>query len=439
LTAARKSSQRARLLAAIRRVALREGYPATSIAAVIAEAGVSRPTFYEYFKDKDACFLAALAEIQQGLQAEVARALAASPPDRTVASALNAVTRFATAQPERARLLLDESMTGGRGLLDARDRWIARLAAMVERAIETLPPGTAAPDVSALVLLGTSHRLLGRRLRRGEFDAADVTRALEQWTGSCERPIAEHRWRALRPTRRLTPWDLPPETILHEPAALYRAQRRDPKALAENQRRRLIFAAATVSRERGYAASSIAEIAKCAGVDRRAFGALFASKRAVFDAVLELGFQRSMAVTARAFSIGADWPERIWEAGRGFAEFFQRNPTLAHVGFVEPYAIGPDAARRVEDSFDAFTIFLREGLRVDPTITPTAAPPAFEAIATSVFETGYLELRRNTDGWLAAVLPHVVFLLLAPFIGAAAANRFIEAKLARERTRTNAG
>ena len=34
---------------------------------MITEAVVSRPTFYEYFSDKDDCFLAALGEIQQQL------------------------------------------------------------------------------------------------------------------------------------------------------------------------------------------------------------------------------------------------------------------------------------------------------------------------------------------------------------------------------------
>jgi AcrR family transcriptional regulator len=36
-----------------------KGYPATTVADVIAGAGVSRKTFYEHFHDKEDCFLAA--------------------------------------------------------------------------------------------------------------------------------------------------------------------------------------------------------------------------------------------------------------------------------------------------------------------------------------------------------------------------------------------
>ena len=136
-----------------------------------------------------------------------------------------------------------------------------------------------------------------------------------------------------------------------------------------------------------------------------------------------------MAATARTFFTGADWPDQIWEAGRAFTEFFQRNPALAHVGFVEPYAIGSEAAQSVEDSFAAFTVFVREGLRVDPLEAPAAEPPVLEAIATSIFETGYYESRRSGSREIAGLLPHVVFLLLAPFVGAEEANRFIEGKL----------
>src|SRR5436190_2182446 len=56
------SSQRARLLRAMAEVAAEKGYANTVVADVIARAGVSRRTFYELFRDKQDCFLAAYAE-----------------------------------------------------------------------------------------------------------------------------------------------------------------------------------------------------------------------------------------------------------------------------------------------------------------------------------------------------------------------------------------
>jgi AcrR family transcriptional regulator len=54
-----RASQRGRLICAIADCVAARGYPATSVADVIAAAGVSRKTFYEHFSDKEDCFLAA--------------------------------------------------------------------------------------------------------------------------------------------------------------------------------------------------------------------------------------------------------------------------------------------------------------------------------------------------------------------------------------------
>jgi len=49
----RKATQRERLLAAMVIAANRDGYAGANVSAVIAEAGVSRPTFYDCFEDRD--------------------------------------------------------------------------------------------------------------------------------------------------------------------------------------------------------------------------------------------------------------------------------------------------------------------------------------------------------------------------------------------------
>lgn len=51
-------SQRSRLIVAMANVVSAKGYAATSVADVIAEAGVSRATFYQMFRDKLDCFRA---------------------------------------------------------------------------------------------------------------------------------------------------------------------------------------------------------------------------------------------------------------------------------------------------------------------------------------------------------------------------------------------
>jgi len=144
--------------------------------------------------------------------------------------------------------------------------------------------------------------------------------------------------------------------------------------------------------------------------------------------VHELGVQQVMSATAGAFFTGASWPERMWEAGRAFTGFLQSNPMIAHVGFVEAYAVGPAAVQRVEDSHVTFTIFLQEGYQQKPRRTPPSRV-ALEAIITSIFEIVYREVRGRKDARVTGMLGHMAFLALAPFLGPAEANRFIDQKL----------
>jgi AcrR family transcriptional regulator len=207
--------------------------------------------------------------------------------------------------------------------------------------------------------------------------------------------------------------------------------------VAENHRLRIMFATSQIVSERGYAAATVSEITRLAGVDGREFYRLYADKQEAFSAIHELGFQYLMAVTAGAFFAGSDWPQRIWEAFRAATQSVQENPTVAHVGFVESYAVGPRGIQRVEDSRIAFTIFLQEGYRHEP----GAAPPsrlALEAIITAIFEIVYREARASAQPQTTRLLGAIVHLCLAPFMGAEAAGAFIKGKLREKPKRTTA-
>src|SRR3954471_22088010 len=53
------ASQRGRMLSAMAEAVAANTYGGTTVADVVAGAGVSRKTFYEHFRDKEECFLAA--------------------------------------------------------------------------------------------------------------------------------------------------------------------------------------------------------------------------------------------------------------------------------------------------------------------------------------------------------------------------------------------
>jgi AcrR family transcriptional regulator len=430
----RKATQRERLLNGMIVAANRDGYAGANVSAVIGEAGVSRPTFYDYFEDRDACFVAAINAVQEQLLDVLRDAIGRVPPEQALAAAINATLAFASSQPAEARFLTKETLAGGPRALDARDEAIAATAKVVEDVLEQAPGSAEIPDVPMAAVLGAVHRLLASRLRRGEraFDA--LQRDLLAWIESYRQTAAKRRWRELKPLPAPGPSPYLLPTTLRAPPPLGPGRPRLSEAeVAENHRQRIMFATSQIVQSRGYTAATVSEITRRAGVDGRAFYRLFADKQEAFSAIHELGFQYLMAATAGAFFAGKSWPERIWEAFRAAAQSIDQTPTFAHVAFVEAYAVGPRGIQRVEDSRAAFAIFLQEGYRWQ---SQGAAPSrlALEAIITTIFEIVYLQTRASAEPKTSGLVAQFAQLCLTPFIGPTAANEFIDAQISATRT-----
>src|ERR1700730_5466452 len=95
----RTSTQRERLLGGMITAANRDGYAGANVSEVIGEAGVSRPTFYEYFADKDACFLGALADVQGRLLIQIHEWVQQQPPEAALQATVEALIAFASSEP----------------------------------------------------------------------------------------------------------------------------------------------------------------------------------------------------------------------------------------------------------------------------------------------------------------------------------------------------
>jgi AcrR family transcriptional regulator len=423
----RKSTQRERLLAGMIAAANRDGYAHANVSQVIANAGVSRPTFYDYFTDKDDCFLVAHQEIAQRLLERVRIAVKGGAPEHAAQTGARALIDFASSDPNEARFLLHETMAAGPRALDQRDAIIGEIERVIERAKAKTPTGTPTPDLPTRVVLGAVYWMLGPLLRRGERDLEELSGDLELWIESYNRPWGEHRWHILSPgppipgsphVAELAP-EAPPPLPLGRPRA-------SPSEVARNQRERILYATAEVAVGKGYTATRIADITAAAGVDGRVFYTHFRDKQQAFLAVHELGIQQVMATTASAFFNGATWPDRVWEGVRASSHFNATYPIISHVGFVESNAVGSAAIQRIEDSRIAFTIFLQEGYQYSGR---SPRRTVLEAIGAATFEIGYRQMRTGNGGDMQRMACHVVYLCLAPFLGPEAATEFIDGKL----------
>jgi AcrR family transcriptional regulator len=160
-------NQRERLLNGVVEAVAEHGYNATTIGAITEAAQISRRTFYEYFKDKEGCFLAAYEMIDTHVRGAMLTAAERTPepwPERVRAS-LAALLDVLSRDLAVARFYLIEPLAAG-GEIAARYREAMQLLA------ETLRPEGAPAEANAevrdQVLMGGIATLITRRLKAGE-------------------------------------------------------------------------------------------------------------------------------------------------------------------------------------------------------------------------------------------------------------------------------
>ena len=125
-----RASQRWRLLDAMTEVVATRGYADASVADAIAVARVSRKTFYEFFRDKEECFLAAFEVVSERLLQVVIDAGVGvrAGPARRRAQLARFLDSLAS-DPLGARLFLVDALASVPKALRARKRVDARFVA----------------------------------------------------------------------------------------------------------------------------------------------------------------------------------------------------------------------------------------------------------------------------------------------------------------------
>lgn len=165
-----KAVQRERLIAAMFDAAATLGYRETNVQDVIERAGVSRPTFYEHFSNKDDCFLAAFDAGTRRLRTKVLVAAAADDDWRQVIHhALAAILAFAVAEPQTARTLIVEARAASPEATQRRIELLDRLARCLDASARKLlgEPQPRSP-LTAAGVVGGIEAVLYARLCRGE-------------------------------------------------------------------------------------------------------------------------------------------------------------------------------------------------------------------------------------------------------------------------------
>ena len=169
-----RDSQRRRMLDAVTAAVAEKGFGATVVADVVSRAGVSRKTFYEHFRDKEECFLAAF---DTGVDLLLGAIMAAQPAagDETWIGLMRARARAyldtLASEPSFARTFLIEVFAAGPRALDRRAEVLGRFAQLfrdlhveARRQFPDLPP---VPEPIYFAAVGAINELVSDFAREG--------------------------------------------------------------------------------------------------------------------------------------------------------------------------------------------------------------------------------------------------------------------------------
>jgi AcrR family transcriptional regulator len=170
-----RAVQRERLIVAMLRAASELGYRGTNVQDVIERAGVSRPTFYEHFANKEDCFLAAFDTSAKRLRDKVEAAVRKGDSWRDrVCLGLEAVLSFVRAEPDTARTIIVEARAASADAVMRRVELLDHFSNCLDtQARELLPETSQRSEVTASGVVGGVEALLYSRLCKDEFEGIE--------------------------------------------------------------------------------------------------------------------------------------------------------------------------------------------------------------------------------------------------------------------------
>jgi AcrR family transcriptional regulator len=429
--AAQRPSQRERLVDAIIELAGRFGYQSLSIAQISARAGVSSATFYEQFSDREDCLLAAYRAVTERTLARMASSLQEGEWASAARPAFAGLLGTLSEDPDAGRVMFVEALAGGPRLRAELRSVLDGMEQNAELLLDGAPQAGVTLDIPGRALIGAVRHVVSRHLRTHSEDRlVALSDEMLAWMASYAVPAADGRW-STSPDALLAPATAPSLPAAPPPGRERLPRGRHglpPGAVARNQRSRILQATASVTMEKGFASTTVADIVAGAGVAKEAFYRHFEDREQAFLEAQEHPTQQILDTLVRAYFSAEGWHERIWRGLRALLELIAANPVMAHLRLVECYTAGPTAVRRAEETTRSFTIFLEEGYRQRP--QAAGLPRLFsQAIAGAIFEIIQHDVASGAVAELPTRLPQLAYVATAPFLGPAAAIEAIGEKL----------
>jgi AcrR family transcriptional regulator len=184
-----------------------------------------------------------------------------------------------------------------------------------------------------------------------------------------------------------------------------------PEDVARDQRERLLAAVPGVVAERGYEATSVADIVKAAAVSRNAFYKNFSDKQDCFATAHEAGHERLFGILTEPCEEGASVEERVQRSLAAVLDALASEPALARLLFVEAPSAGEEIALRYHQWLQRYGTLLRVAA---PEAQPQSSPaPEVEGVivgglasrvASEILQGRGTQLRGLTEPFIEYIL-----------------------------------
>jgi AcrR family transcriptional regulator len=421
--------QRSRLIAATIVAVGQNGYLSTTVADVIARAGVSRKAFYEHFSNREESFLRAYdAVVSMGLAQITAAYESAGGVPQGVEAAIGLLCEQAVINPLAMRLALVEIGALGSVGIERREHHLAAYEALFRDAIG-LPrgPDPISNPILRAVIGGLNGVLYARVQEHKQAQLRGLVPDLVTWaTSYFPAPSEITAFDGHETTSGLggrAPGTLsPPRLSSGRQRGLRGEQNGSHSFVVHSQRERILDAVANLSAEKGYAAITIRDIAERAAVSLDSFYGHFSGKEDAFLVAYEVGHGRSLATVERAYRAASDWRYGVRAGIAALFDFLASEPSFAHLALTDAQIATPRTAERARRGFTAYTHMLLPDL--DGRMRQPPAPSVtVEAIMGGVLELCVTyTLQRRTQA-LTGLLRRATYFALAPFIGMEEAGR----------------
>ncbi len=394
-------NQRSRIYGAMIESVAQRGYQATTVAHVIALAGVSRRAFYELFDNKEQCFLGTYEVVVAQYRRRV---LAAWLSERGWANRLHASCKAllddAARSPKGPRLVLVDALGIGPKARERMQLAGFTFERIVATCFENAPKEIAFPQLtSRAVVGGVRHVAFTHLLEHRHRELLGLADEMLDWIESYRIP----------PGARLRTLTLgqPP----HRPPA--------PAAFLtrEDKRARVLGSVVHLTLDEGYAGLTDPQIAQFAGVSTEAFHRQFANKEECFLTVIDEFVKEALDAVRPAMARADSWEEAVYSTMSAFVEHLAAHQALLRIAFIDLFEVGPGMVGRMTRSVADVTTMLTER---GP--APHRGPlVAREAVTGAVWGIISTYVGNDRLARLPSLVDHLAFTVLAPYIGAKAA------------------